>query len=756
MNTPTQDPKLGIVIGGEYTLTKVLGRGGMGIVYQAERDGEPFAIKLLSEHAVGKERSIRRFLREARLIQSLDHEHIIRVVDAGTDPALDLPYIVMERLHGMDLAQLLDVHKPLAPAPLVNLILQACRGLEAAHARSIVHRDIKPSNLFLHSTGLDSGDGRVAVTVKVCDFGVAKLIDLDDWHQTYSGDLTRTESMLGSPMYMSPEQARTPKSVDHRTDIWSLGATLYEALSGRRLWPRQRSMGDLIVTMCTRSPAPLLGYAHWLDPQLAAVIHRALGRTPNERYPTMAAFAEALAPFAMPAASVTMDELVRRPTSMLQTLTVSEDQTVFVTKSDSVVRGEKLEAPSPAVATRVEPTTELQAPSRSTTETSVAIATGRSVRLRAIAVVGVVALSGVIGVLTRHILLAREAGSTSTHSAHGKAHEPSKAPGDGSGDAPASPPSAQDSALPVDIPEDRLQSFHPLPVPVPDHADKLAARRAALGKQLFFDSRLSDTGTLACATCHDLESYGVAPADGARLAAGPRNILSVYNAAGQFSLYWDGRAATSEAQAAEAIDNHLELASSSKRVIRGLRAVRGYIRAFAAAFPGDRYPITITNVAAALAAYQRLLVTPGRWDAFLRGDRDALSSEERRGFNTFVEAGCVTCHFGPYVGATMFQKAGLVRAWPNARDPGRLAITGQEADHLVFKVPSLRNVARTGPYFHDSSAATLDRAVALMARHQLGTSLDDRQIAAIVAWLGTLTGELPGALIAAPELPPSR
>ena len=160
-------------------------------------------------------------------------------------------------------------------------------------------------------------------------------------------------------------------------------------------------------------------------------------------------------------------------------------------------------------------------------------------------------------------------------------------------------------------------------------------------------------------------------------------------------------------------------------------------------------------MARAIGAFERTLVTPSRWDRFLKGEKAALTPQEKAGFNAFVDAGCVTCHSGALVGGGMYQKLGLVKPWPQQKDQGRFAETKNEAERMFFKVPSLRNVERTGPYFHDGSVASLAEAVTLMARHQLGKELAPKDVALIGQWLKTLTGELPPGLADKPALPPS-
>jgi cytochrome c peroxidase len=218
--------------------------------------------------------------------------------------------------------------------------------------------------------------------------------------------------------------------------------------------------------------------------------------------------------------------------------------------------------------------------------------------------------------------------------------------------------------------------------------------------------------------------------------------------------FWDGRAATIEEQAKGPILNPVEMAMpSSAAVVARLKAIPGYRAAFAAAFPGTDDPVTYDNLARAIGAFERGLVTPSRWDAFLGGDAAALTPAERTGLATFVAANCTACHRGVYVGGDMFQPAGVVEPWPAQGDSGRYAVTQQRGDRFVFKVPSLRNSERTAPYFHDGQVATLDEAVRWMARHQLGRELRDAEVAAIVQWLHALTGAIPRDYIAPPRLP---
>jgi cytochrome c peroxidase len=278
-------------------------------------------------------------------------------------------------------------------------------------------------------------------------------------------------------------------------------------------------------------------------------------------------------------------------------------------------------------------------------------------------------------------------------------------------------------------------------------------QRVTLGRLLYYDTRLSVSGTVACQTCHPLERYGTtneAVSTGVMGRQGLRNAPSTYHAAGHFRQFWDGRVETIDDQAKGPITNPAEMGMSPERVVAVLEAIPGYREEFERAFPGEDQPISYDNVAKAIAAFERGLITPGRWDRYLRGNTNALTPSEKEGAKLFANLGCMVCHTGEYVGGSMMEKVGVQVPWPNQKDRGRADVTGSAADAMVFKVPSLRNVTRTAPYFHDGSVATLDQAVRMMARHQLGLELGDDEVQSIVAWLGSLTGDLPESYIAPP------
>jgi eukaryotic-like serine/threonine-protein kinase len=281
---------IGETLDGKYKLVLLLGEGGMGSVYQAEQKGtaERVAVKVINSRLLGpKSDGVHRFRREARAATAVDSKHIVQVLDSGTDKATGLLYLVMEYLQGEDLQHLLDRIGPLAPDAALRIAAQALLGLSKAHEARIVHRDIKPANLFL--TRRKDGE----VTIKLLDFGIAK-IKADPLDLPHTTGLTNTGNFLGSPLYMSPEQVQSSRDVDARTDLWSLGSALYCALTGHPPHKHAESLGQLIITICASPPPPLRKAAPWVPPEVAKVVHGALGLKPSERYPSAAAMLEAL------------------------------------------------------------------------------------------------------------------------------------------------------------------------------------------------------------------------------------------------------------------------------------------------------------------------------------------------------------------------------------------------------------------------------------------------------------------------------
>jgi cytochrome c peroxidase len=299
--------------------------------------------------------------------------------------------------------------------------------------------------------------------------------------------------------------------------------------------------------------------------------------------------------------------------------------------------------------------------------------------------------------------------------------------------------------------DDAKPLFAPLPA-APSAADPVQAARVDLGRRLFFENRVSMDGNVSCAHCHlpDRQaSDGLPKAVGVFGKENPRNSPSVFNAALNFRQHWRGDRESLEDQAEKALLGPASFGNPDQATAMGkLKAVPDYAGAFAKAFPGDKDPINSRNCGTAVGAFERTLSTPSRFDAFLSGDATALSAEERAGLGKFIETGCAACHNGAGVGGNSFQKFGLHGDyWKETGvatpDKGRAEVTRNDADLYVFKVPSLRNVAKTSPYFHDGSVADLDRAVKIMGRIQLGKTLSDADAASIAAFLGSLTGSVP-------------
>ncbi|MBL8215226.1 MAG: cytochrome-c peroxidase [Bryobacterales bacterium] len=304
----------------------------------------------------------------------------------------------------------------------------------------------------------------------------------------------------------------------------------------------------------------------------------------------------------------------------------------------------------------------------------------------------------------------------------------------------------------------KLKKFQPLPAAMENPANPLTDDRIRLGRMLYFDPRLSLSKAVSCNSCHPLDRYGMdgtAVSTGHKQQKGGRNAPTVYNAAGHASQFWDGRAKDVEEQAKGPILNPIEMAMPSEAaVLEVLRGIPGYVEAFRKAFPGEAEPLTYDNVGKAIGAFERKLVTPARWDRYLAGEKDALTPAEKKGFDRFYAVGCVDCHQGAYAGGgEAYKILGIEKTYEPNKDMGRFNVTKVGTDRYAFKVPSLRNIEKTGPYLHDGTIATLEECVRLMGTYQLGKRLSDGEVTSIVTWLKSLTGELPAEYIRAPALP---
>ncbi len=285
--------------------------------------------------------------------------------------------------------------------------------------------------------------------------------------------------------------------------------------------------------------------------------------------------------------------------------------------------------------------------------------------------------------------------------------------------------------------------FGVLPASMPG-AEEDTPEQIALGDKLFHDTRLSENNSQSCNTCHNVDAGGPGVDNqptslGAFGKRGARNSPTVLNAGYQVMQFWDGRAADLVEQAKGPVMNPVEMAMPSEAVVvQRLQDVPEYVAAFKAAFPKERTPVSYTTMARAIAAFERTLISRSRFDEYMEGKQDKLTQVEKRGLKTFIETGCITCHSGPAIGGSTFQKLGLVHPYATT-DAGRYDVTKESSDSLIFKVPMLRNIALTAPYFHDGSIKDLHEAVRLMAWHQLDKKLDTTQIHEIVAFLGSLS-----------------
>jgi cytochrome c peroxidase len=310
----------------------------------------------------------------------------------------------------------------------------------------------------------------------------------------------------------------------------------------------------------------------------------------------------------------------------------------------------------------------------------------------------------------------------------------------------------------ADITDSSLLMFQALPSEVAAKDNELTAAKIDLGRQLFFEKRLSKNQDISCNSCHNLAQYGTdraATSTGHKGLHGSRNAPSVYHAALHIAQFWDGRTATLEDQAKLPVLNPVQMAMPEEsELLKVINSIPEYVDSFKLVFPADVKPVSAANFGKAIAAFERKLLTPSRWDEFLRGNKAALSPQEKQGFTEFVTVGCVSCHNGVGVGGHMYQKLGFIKPWPERKDNGRADVTKSDADKAMFKVPSLRNITETAPYLHDGSIAELPKMVQMMAEHQLGKVLNEQQTTDIIAFLKAMKGELPAAYIKEPTLPP--
>ncbi|MDH5472265.1 MAG: c-type cytochrome [Gammaproteobacteria bacterium] len=286
--------------------------------------------------------------------------------------------------------------------------------------------------------------------------------------------------------------------------------------------------------------------------------------------------------------------------------------------------------------------------------------------------------------------------------------------------------------------------FEPLPETMPG-AENDNDSKIALGKKLYFDARLSINDSQSCASCHRLENGGAGvdnlpTSPGAKGQSGTRNSPTVLNAGWQRLQFWDGRAKDLVEQAKGPILNPIEMGMPDEQSVETkIRGITDYQSAFNTAYPDARPAITYQNIAEAIAAFERTLRTPSRFDDYLNGDNQALTENERQGLATFIKADCVSCHDGKLIGGEALEKLGKKNPYDNQSDQGLYTLTREESDRMVFKVPSLRNASLTAPYFHDGKINTLEEAVRLMGKLQLDITLSENEINDIVSFINALT-----------------
>jgi cytochrome c peroxidase len=300
------------------------------------------------------------------------------------------------------------------------------------------------------------------------------------------------------------------------------------------------------------------------------------------------------------------------------------------------------------------------------------------------------------------------------------------------------------SAFAQEITPESVKGIFP-PISTKD-AESQPKALVALGKKLYMETRFSKSKKMSCNSCHNLKNAGVdsePTSPGHEGKRGGRNSPTVLNSSLHFAQFWDGRAADVEAQALGPVLNPIEMGmDSADAVVKVMVDDKEYPAMFKAAFPTEKDPITFKNFGKAIGAFERTLITPSRYDAFAEGDVNALTSDEKNGLKTFISTGCTACHMGSLFGATMYQKLGLAKPYETT-DLGRFEVTKIEADKYFFKVPSLRNVAETGPYFHDGLVKDLPTAVKLMGAHQLGRDLSEEDVSSIIVFLRSLSGKVP-------------
>lgn len=309
------------------------------------------------------------------------------------------------------------------------------------------------------------------------------------------------------------------------------------------------------------------------------------------------------------------------------------------------------------------------------------------------------------------------------------------------------------------------QVFSSLPKVMASESNPITSPKVRLGQILFYEPRISIDGTVSCVKCHPFSLYatdGLSKSIGNQCKINPRNAPTVLNAAGQISAHWIGNRTGVEDQAKQSVIGPPSFGMPSyESVEKKLMNIDGYLLLFKEAFPDSNNPVTVDNFANAIGAFERTLVTPSPFDDFLSGNSQALNEQQKKGLQKFMKIGCTGCHSGTYLGGQMYVKFGILEPYWNYTksepvDEGRFTVTANESDKYVFKVPVLRNVIKTSPYFHDGSVNELERAIWIMGKIQLGKDLPKEDLLDIRTFLNSLTGKIPEDALKIPLLPPTK
>lgn len=294
--------------------------------------------------------------------------------------------------------------------------------------------------------------------------------------------------------------------------------------------------------------------------------------------------------------------------------------------------------------------------------------------------------------------------------------------------------------------------FKVLPSEAPNPENPVTPEKVILGKNLYFETQLSQNGTQSCNTCHDLNNFGVdnlATSPGDNGKPGTRNSPTTFNSALRTAQFWDGRNKDVEEQAGGPVMNPAEMAMPDEAiVVERLNSLGNYKEMFAAAFPEDEEPISFKNMQKAIGAFERTLLTPAPFDQYLSGEIDALNEQEKKGLQTFLDNGCASCHSGALLGGNLLMKVGLFGDYHEMmrtthRDEGKYDDSKVESDKGMFIAPGLRNVAKTGPYFHSGTIDNLEEAIQIIAKLQLNKNMSEQEAQDIAVFFNSLTGDIP-------------